>query len=74
MSAKGRREEYAETTRAAIVQAAIERFTADGFVKASIDAVAESARVSKGAVYHHFTDKSDLFEAAFVAVVSRRTP
>jgi hypothetical protein len=46
MSARGRREEYAETTRAAIVQAAIERFTADGFVKASIDAVAESARVS----------------------------
>ena len=71
MSARGRREEYAETTRAAIVQAAIERFTADGFVKASIDAVAESARVSKGAVYHHFADKSDLFEAAFVVMEGR---
>ena len=71
MNVKGRREEYAETTRAAIVQAAIERFTADGFVRTSIDVVAESARVSKGAVYHHFADKSDLFEAAFVVMEER---
>jgi AcrR family transcriptional regulator len=71
MAVKGRREEYAETTRAAIVAAAIERFTVDGFAKTSIDAVAESARVSKGAVYHHFADKSELFEATFIAMEKR---
>ena len=71
MSVKGRREEYAETTRAAIVQAAIERFTADGFVKASIDAVAESSSCVEGAGDHHFADKSDLFEAAFVVMEER---
>jgi AcrR family transcriptional regulator len=71
MTVKGRREEYAETTRAAIVAAAIERFTVDGFAKASMDAIAEAARVTKGAVYHHFKDKADLFEAAFVFMEER---
>jgi AcrR family transcriptional regulator len=71
MSVKGRRQEYSETTRAAIVSAAIRCFTADGFAKASIDAIAEAARVTKGAVYHHFKDKADLFEAAFVAMEER---
>jgi AcrR family transcriptional regulator len=71
MDVKSRREEYAETTRAAIVQAAVERFATDGFAKTTIDAVAETARVTKGAVYHHFEDKADLFEAAFVVMEKR---
>jgi AcrR family transcriptional regulator len=68
---KSRREEYAETTRAAIVEAAVERFAADGFARTSMDAVARSARVTKGAVYHHFRDKAELFEAAFVLMEQR---
>jgi hypothetical protein len=40
------------------VAAAIERFTVDGFAKASMDAIAEAARVTKGAVYHRFKDKA----------------
>lgn len=71
MQVKSRRDEYAEITRAAIVAAAIERFAAEGFAKTSIDAVAAAARVSKGAVYHHFTDKAELFEAAFIAMEER---
>ena len=71
MAVKGRRDEYAEITRAAIVEAATGRFTAKGFAKTSIDAVADDARVSKGAVYHHFADKADLFEAAFIAMEER---
>ncbi len=71
MDVKSRRQEYAETTREAIVEAAIGRFTVDGFAKTTIDAVAESARVTKGAVYHHFKDKADLFEAAFVVMEER---
>ena len=65
MDVKSRREEYAETTRAAIVEAAIERFTADGFSRTSMDAVAGSARVTKGAVYHHFAGKEALFRAVY---------
>jgi AcrR family transcriptional regulator len=71
MVVKSRREEYAESTRSAIVDAAIERFTAEGFASANMDAIAETARVTKGAVYHHFKDKADLFEAAFVAMEER---
>lgn len=66
MDVKSRREEYAEATRAAILEAAMERFTADGFAATTVDAVAEAARVTKGAVYHHFRDKAELLEAAFV--------
>src|SRR5580698_7463333 len=68
---KSRREEYAETTRAAIIDAAVERFTADGYAKTSMDTVAGAARVTKGAVYHHFRDKAELFEAAFVVMEQR---
>lgn len=71
MEVKSRREEYAEVTRAAIVEAAVARFTADGFAGANIDSIAEMARVTKGAVYHHFADKAGLFEAAYVAMEDR---
>jgi AcrR family transcriptional regulator len=71
MQVKGRREEYAEVTRSAIVEAAIIRFTADGFAKATVDAIAETARVTKGGVYHHFKDKAEIFQAAFVAMEER---
>jgi AcrR family transcriptional regulator len=71
MAVKGRREEYAGVTRAAIVDAAINRFGEDGFGGTSIDAVADAARVSKGAVYHHFSDKAELFEAAFITMEER---
>jgi AcrR family transcriptional regulator len=71
MDVKSRREEYAESTRAAIVEAAVQRFAADGFARTSMDAIAQSARVTKGAVYHHFQDKADVFEAAFVLMEQR---
>ena len=68
MVVKSRREEYAEITRTAIIDAAAARFALDGYAGASIDAIAESARVTKGAVYHHFSDKADLFEAVYSAI------
>ena len=71
MDVKSRREEYAETTRSAIVEAAVALFGAVGFARTSMDAIAGSARVTKGAVYHHFRDKAELFEAAFVLMEQR---
>ena len=65
MSVKGRREEYKELTRAALLEAATERFAQDGYPATTIDDIASLARVSKGAVYYHFADKAQLFEAAF---------
>lgn len=65
MSVKSRRAEYRELTRGAVLQAARELFTERGFAAATIDDVAEAARVGKGSVYYHFTDKAHLFEAVF---------
>jgi AcrR family transcriptional regulator len=60
---KSRRAEYAEQTRQAVLDAAAVAFAERGFAATSIADIAESARVTKGAVYHHFTDKRALFEA-----------
>jgi AcrR family transcriptional regulator len=60
---KTRRAEYAEQTRTALLDAAAEAFAHDGFTATSITQIASSARVTKGAVYHHFPDKHGLFAA-----------
>lgn len=60
---KSRRAEYAELTRAALLDAAAPAFAERGFAATSVTEIAASARVTKGAVYHHFPDKQSLFEA-----------
>lgn len=63
---RSRREEYSESTRAALVTSAIELFTERGYAETSLDAIASAARVTKGALYHHFPGgKKALFSAAF---------
>jgi AcrR family transcriptional regulator len=62
---KSRRDEYKALTRAAVLDAAADQFIRRGFVETTIDDVAAAARVSKGTVYYHFTDKAELFEAVF---------
>jgi AcrR family transcriptional regulator len=54
--------------RARIVDAAIDEFAARGFEAASTNAIAESAGVAKGLVYHYFGDKEALFLAAAAEV------
>lgn len=60
---KTRRAEYAEQTRAAVLKAATDAFVTDGYTRTSIAQIATHARVTKGAVYHHFPDKESLFAA-----------
>jgi len=52
-------------TVAAIVTAAGELFTARGFDATSIDDIADRADVAKGAVYHHFKSKEQIFARVF---------
>ncbi len=40
-------------------------FAAHGYGATSLEAVAERAGVTKGALYHHFRNKRDLFQAVF---------
>ena len=65
--------ERREATVGALVDAARELFAQDGFAATSLDAVAARANVTKGAVYHHFDGKRQLFEAVFAREVAKLT-
>src|SRR5690348_17209522 len=65
---RSRRSDYSESTRQALVDSAVELFTKHGYAGTSLDAIARRARVTKGALYHHFSGKQALFEAAFDVV------
>lgn len=58
-----RTKEDAEHTRNAILDAAEALFFERGVARTTLDEVARSAGVSRGAVYWHFQDKVALFEA-----------
>src|SRR5919106_1878574 len=58
----------AEQTRLAIMTAARAAFAEQGFAPASTTAIAASAGVTRGALYHHFADKTELFRAVFVEI------
>src|SRR5947208_11277144 len=63
--------ERTEATTSALVDAARELFARDGYEATSLAAVAANANVTKGAVYHHFDGKRQLFEAVFNREVER---
>lgn len=54
-------------TVAAIEAAAVELFGARGYAAVATDDVAAACGRTKGAVYHHFDSKEELFRAAFGA-------
>jgi AcrR family transcriptional regulator len=58
-----RREETAAATRRALLRAARRLFERQGYAATRLDDVTARARVTKGALYHHFADKRELFEA-----------
>src|SRR3984893_11636931 len=66
--ARSRREEYTEATRRALLDSAADAFVERGFAEASLDDIARAARLTKGALYHHFAGKQDLFRAVFEEV------
>jgi len=55
-------------TRAALTAAARHLFGRDGFAATSVDDIAREARLTTGALYHHFPNKTALFESVFEAV------
>ena len=66
---KSRREEAVDATRTALLDSALAAFAEKGYAATSLDDVVRAARVTKGALYHHFPGgKLALFEAVFVAV------
>jgi len=65
---KSLREEHAQSTRNAILEAARRIFASQGYDAASIDEIAAAARVTSGALYHHFRSKRELMRAGCEAL------
>ena len=55
-------------TRAALIAAGRELFATKGFAGAGREEIVERAGVTRGAMYHHFPSKEDLFLAVYEAV------
>jgi len=65
------RAERQSQTRTELIDAAESLFTENGFHATSLDAVADAAGYTKGAVYSNFSSKEDLFFAVYERRVDR---
>lgn len=63
-----RTKDEAEQTRNAILDAAEKVFYAHGVARTTLEQIATTANVTRGAVYWHFKDKSELCQAMFERV------
>jgi len=57
------REEQAAATRAELLRVARGLFAARGYAAVGTEEIVRAAHVTRGALYHHFADKRDLFRA-----------
>jgi AcrR family transcriptional regulator len=65
--------ERTEATRGRLIATARRLFAARGFADTSTEEILSEAKVSRGALYHHFPSKTDLFQAAFEAIEDELT-
>jgi AcrR family transcriptional regulator len=65
MNVKSRKAEQSESTQNALLAAARALFTERGYAAVSTEEIVQRAGVTRGALYHHFRDKQDLFRAVF---------
>ncbi|MBV8785119.1 MAG: TetR family transcriptional regulator [Mycobacterium sp.] len=70
MAQDGRRTqaERAADTRDALITAARPLFASQGFAEVALETIVRDAGVTRGALYHHFADKTELFAAVFEQV------
>jgi AcrR family transcriptional regulator len=64
------RPEHAAQTRARIVESARRLFNRRGFEQVTIDQIMAAAGLTRGAFYHHFRSKNELYAAAVASFVT----
>ncbi len=64
-TAAARRDEHAEDSRRAILAAARRVFADKGYAAASLEDMVGPARLTKGALYHHYRNKAAVLEAVY---------
>lgn len=64
-TARRTQQERSDSTTAELIEAARLLFAADGYAATLLDEVVRQVGVTKGALYHHFAGKKELFEAVF---------
>lgn len=57
--------ERSEATTGQLLDVARQQFTELGYAAASIEGIVRAAGVTRGALYHHFDTKADVFRAVF---------
>jgi AcrR family transcriptional regulator len=63
MGAPGSKAERGDATRNRLIAVARELFAERGYAGAPTEEIVQRAGVTRGALYHHFSDKKDLFRA-----------
>jgi AcrR family transcriptional regulator len=63
--------DQSEATRAALIDAARELFADRGYTAVATEEIVRSAGVTRGALYHHFAGKRELFEAVYEDIERR---
>jgi AcrR family transcriptional regulator len=62
---RNRKADQSEATRAALIAAGRELFAERGYADVATEEIVQAAGVTRGALYHHFAGKTELFAAVY---------
>jgi AcrR family transcriptional regulator len=68
-----RRKEDADQTRDALLKAALNVFSTKGYTVSTLNDIAIEANVTRGALYHHFSGKAELFNMLLEQAIGQPT-